>query len=382
MTLPEKLPTCLAVESAGSPPGMYHGGRIDNNGPDGVNNEGDEKRPQAGVHWLRVSLPSRKLGQAVRLFRGLFGAESEYGGGLWGYQESYRWKSGAAIAYDRDQKFNQATHRECLTVEIPGGALDLLEGLDLVGLILTLKEMGGRCTRFDAFLDDYERLIEPDGVKAIYDKGDVSGFRTGSQRQEWLCVGVLKRNEFTFGSRGENGTGKYLRVYDKYLESKGRLNAVRWEVELSQERAEQAFEAVVKCDRPDSVALICGQLVCGSVDFIHRKQGEQHVDRQERYAFWEKLCGGLGRLKMRVVSKEDSLVAKMLWFEGQVATTLAMIREGYADSRKFGTWLWKVMEQGKQRMADEQWAVVERSLAERKLKNERFSDGAPRGGSV
>jgi DNA relaxase NicK len=148
--------------------------------------------------------------------------------------------------------------------------------------------LGGRPTRLDVAADDYRKRVLPSQVNAVAKSGDIARFRTQTCafHEGGYFEGAIGET-FTAGRRGADGSGAYLRYYRKDVESRGRINAFRWEVEFSDEKAQLAFTELLKAQTLDEFTLAGAYLVIGSVDFPMRNGGDEaHLERLERHAFW------------------------------------------------------------------------------------------------
>ena len=74
------------------------------------------------------------------------------------------------------------------------------------------------------------------------------------------------------GSRGNNGSGKYMRIYDKKLEMMLRgipadqcEDCIRYELELADEKAEAAWRLLVICRDVEEFTQTCGRLAVSGV---------------------------------------------------------------------------------------------------------------------
>lgn len=258
------------------------------------------------MHWLRGSIPAEDLSQFKEYLTVWFGDEfTDMQYGLWFYDRSVRWPSGVILNYHSHPNRNQITKGR-IAVEIPGQALDPMSMAQVEMMMQGVNAMFDfQPSRIDLYADDMERLVTPsDLFTLIYDEDfegkpirkDFTGFRRITRRtisnDQGRCF-----DECAFGSRGQNGAGKYLRVYDKRLESKGENPAVRWELELSDEKAKAAFEMLIGSGGfRDILAANIGSIIGGCIDFKRRdnRAGSKNLDRLDRYEFWQTLIDRLG----------------------------------------------------------------------------------------
>jgi len=296
-----------------------------------------------GAHWLRNSFNYKSLEQ-VKTYISYFWGEPELCyRGILSYSTRWLWQSGVSLCFDSDPELREKAHRGRITVDVPGKACEELTATDLLLYIQGCQNYGGRCTRIDVFFDDYNRTICPKDLQAVVDKGDFSLFRIASKNQ--TLNRTIKKNNgvtydaVTFGRRGSAGSGKYLRVYDKNLESNGKENCVRWEVEFSQKYAEKAFNLIARGDGNLEVfAATCGGLVGGCISFVKRT-GTKHIDRLDVYKWWMDITDFLGVLVVRVSKKKNTLTGMMEWTERQISPTLYVIAKAFRSEQDFYNWM-------------------------------------------
>lgn len=112
-------------------------------------------------------------------------------------------------------------------------------------------------------------------------------------RQPRKRNGELKGDTLYFGGRGKNGGGKYLRIYNKTLESKGVVDSVHWECECSKKKAQHAFFKLSQC----AFASLLVGLIGGCIDFVERK--DKNLGRATRFEWWQSIVDLLGRVVLR-----------------------------------------------------------------------------------
>lgn len=315
----------------------------------------DESSPEkdllyVGVHWIRGSVPASDFTQFKEYLMVWFGTEfTDQLYGLWFYDRSTRWPSGVQLNYHSTNQRNSMTN-DRIAVEIPGHALDPMTMAEVEMMCQGFSAMFDfQVSRMDLYADDLERLVTPSHLyNLIYQEDeqgqpiqkDFSGFRRITRRvisnDQGRCF-----DECCFGSRGQNGSGKYLRVYDKRLESKGQNPAVRWELELSDDKAQETFKMVVGCGGyRDILATNIGAVIGGCIDFKKRtcRVGDKNLNRLERYEFWQKLIDKLGHAKIRMDQPPKSIDRAKDYIEKQVTGTLQMIRAAWGPEIFF-EWL-------------------------------------------
>jgi len=323
---------------------------------------------EVGLHWLRISIVRQYLSKVRAYLDFYFGESSQDGFGLWSYDTRYYWPNGASLNYDCAPSRADSVHNGKFTVEIPGQALDVIDQTDLHLFLLSLRQFNPTCTRMDVFFDDYDRTIKPADLHDIVKDHDYSGFRKTQIRQGYDS-GRLIHDEIDFGKRGRNGSGQYLRIYDKLLESDGEKNCIRFEVEFTKERSHKVFEKLSQVTSVDAFATLCGSLVGGSVKFIHRN-GDKNISRLSVYDFWQEILDLLGSVVIRIPTKQTDIQGKYKYIYRQVSPTLALLRETFVDDTDFFNWLNDAIGEGELRMSQAQI-----NLAKANKRNLRYDDG-------
>jgi DNA relaxase NicK len=304
-----------------------------------------------GIHWFRGSFPSRQYDAYLAYLLGLFGEADGQPWGFWRYDSSWHWENGVRLHYDSSPD-RYAMHNARFAVEVPGHAIESMEPLKLLDFIKrSVTEFGIRPSRVDVFLDDFERLMAPAEIERTVrgldadgrvTKKDWCGPRHFTPRIESDLFQVTSAS-LEFGTRGANGSGSFYRIYDKRLESKGENPAVRYERELSDEKAVAAVNSLLDAyeEGIDSVARTIGQIIVGGIDFRKRseKPNEKNLCRLERYDWWQQIVNRVGgRLSLagKVVKKTVERARK--YIERQVIPNLQMLAAAFTRDI-FGEWL-------------------------------------------
>ena len=300
-------------------------------------------RSVVGLHWLRGSVLDVHRKWLVDRMCILFGPEYEENTyGFWKFDRHYRWPCGAMVLFHSTDEGADVTAGR-IAVEVPGKALEALDTWYIGQFLTALGRHGFQASRIDLFYDDHRRLITPSRLYGtIYEKGlfdddplkmDFAHFRVITPKtRAKRGVGIV-HDELTFGLRGSAGGGKYLRFYDKALESDGDNRACRWELELSRHKAKQAFEKIVAAFGPESdkasMADVIGRMIGGSIDFVERtsRAGDKNLGRLKRYHFWQVILESLGRATLATKIVVKTIQTAKAWVSKQVVGTLQMLTE-------------------------------------------------------
>jgi hypothetical protein len=310
---------------------------------------------EVGIHWLRISFDNKHLNDIAKFISGMWGAPEQDGYGLWSYEHRYIWAAGVSLNYDIDRERSQAVHKSRCTLDCPGSSLDELSVPDIFLLLEFCGFLDGKCTRIDVFFDDYQKTVTYEQLKQAAKRGDYSGLRDFQIRTAYKRTdgGVdMSRCEVSFGKRGQRGNGKYMRWYRKDLESNGEIDCDRWEVEFTQDKAQQVFKILSQSRILDEYVTICGAIIAGCITFIHRN-GDKNISRLDRYSWWEQILKILGsEIKIRSQRKKDTLTGKFHYVEKYVAISLACIKKVFYSKDDFWRWIYDVCDDGESRMND------------------------------
>lgn len=323
------------------------------------------KGNMTGVHWLRNSFDFNQL-EAVRKMVSTFYGDSEICyRGILSYSTRHVWPAGVSLCFDDDPELRQKAHRNRITLDVPGSACDELSVPDLLLFMEYIQNLNGSCSRIDVFFDDFDRSVSLDQLRDVIDKKDYSMFRLASKNETIDRTkkenGGKTYDAVTFGRRGSAGGGKYFRIYDKNLESSGKQNCIRWELENTQHHADKVFEILAGSNGSAEVfSIACGAIVSGNILFVHRT-GDCNIKRLRIYDWWQVILESLGKLRIRIAKKKCTLKGMIDWTERQVSSTLAVIRKSFKSDRDFYEWMQNVTEQGLAKMSTIQIQIAEQN---------------------
>ena len=315
-----------------------------------------QKVNNVGVHWLRMSFNYSCLQEIVDILGVYFGGYVEKDYGLWAFDRSFRFSDcDACVYFDSTLERSASQHRSKFTVELTGSCLELLSGSDLFEFIRSLVIFSPSCSRLDLYFDDNGRSIVPNELIDIIKRGDFTKFRTFSVIQKFKDC-ALSQDQVNFGTRGDSGSGRYLRVYDKMLESDCDNKAIRWELELTKQKSRVIFRYLSSLNSESDFLKAVGSFVGGSIDFVYRGD-HQHISRMPRYSFWQNIINILGRSCFKNERKSKSMDDVKVWFKSQIAPSLAMIRESYSEGG-FEEFCWDMVDDGKDRWNNKHMRIM------------------------
>ena len=271
------------------------------------------------VDWVQGIVKDEYLTPLIQVVSAVAGEGKERGTSLNGYTRSIVWESGARVYW--------GSERGDVWLVVPGATCARMRWTaDLRAFLDLLADAGFRCTRLDLACDDYSReLIKMDVVHASV--RNVTRYKTASPRRDVNpLTGELRSDSVYFGARGKNGSGKYVRFYDKRLESDGLVDCNRLEIEFSAEHAACVFENLVDAASDAHLAAKIGRAIAGAIEFRERRaEAHGHLDRMPLLAWWESLVGLLGAAVVKVKRVKPPLQKTAEYFLRCWPKTLALM---------------------------------------------------------
>lgn len=278
-----------------------------------------------GIDWLRLVVPEQHRLELLERLRRKHGPEL-YARGQWMYQQACRWESGARLMWE---------HRSgTCCVDLSGGALAAYTLQDLRDLARFGYDAGGRCTRLDVAIDyrpgeaaDDVGLVNR--VVAACEAGHLCVARVWEPFRKTDRTRGLVNNGVALGVRGStDGSGRYVRVYDKGLQTN--TDALgqweRWEAEFSGEVADQvARRLLVDGSDDDGVTLAdARRLALGAVEF---RPGTGQRSRRKLSDWYASITQGRPAEWLRKTRHSASIDRTADWIRKQVAPRLMALAE-------------------------------------------------------
>lgn len=325
-----KTTACAAAALApprvgGELPHMLIGGSDSQSGHFPVDSESE-----CGIDWISCSFPIELFGQVVDYMQKIYNLDPEYHDhGRYFYDARVKFDPhGCQIYYDSTKERADRLHNGRFAMEISGTGLQQFTADGLYRLVYDLiMTYRGQFSRIDLCWDDYKRRITPLEIAEFANEGLFTGFRS----QIHLCKrkrnGEVLSDTINFGSRG-SGTGKFLRIYDKYLESGGKVDCIRYEVQFSKNRSKAIGIKLATCGTLEEFAMHISGLIGGSIDFIERK--DKNLDRANRLDWWEAIVNIMGSCVLRNPKRVET-VEKSVEFIERLSATLAMVKHAKGD---------------------------------------------------
>lgn len=284
------------------------------------------------VDWLTLVFPAA-VGTQVRDWVSEVHGEGEDSDRPSGnYPGAVRWATGAVLGYCPDEsgpRFKDGTPTCCLILS--GSVVDYWTDEGLRQFIKWAASVGARCSRCDLALDVFDRsLLRMEDVHAAAAAGNFSGYKTHSETRQ-VSQGKLTGDSHTFGMRGKLGSGRSVQFYDKTLESKGRIDAVRMEARFYKEHAHLAFSQLAFGDTLEHFAHQISGILAGSIYLIDRERSdgsrETHCDRCPELPWWLHLKELLltRMIPIRVERPQTPLQVGLLYLKSTWGMSLALL---------------------------------------------------------
>ncbi|AFY81248.1 replication initiation factor domain-containing protein [Oscillatoria acuminata] len=291
---------------------------------------------------------------------------------LWWYPEVLSNAIGIKIARNADRP-------ESL-LAVPGGACDLLGPSKVQEILqLGLNLRLGRVSQIDIFIDDFDRRWPPKKVEESYLAGHCYGFRVFRQissgnfprkllediqdNQDLMSVGM--GTTFELGNRGQRGSGKRFKVYDKSIESRGKNKAIRYELSLynisTKKRADEISKFLAFSPVDDWQQIIASTFK-SCIDFRLGTRG-----RSGPVPEWYEIIGDVEPLSLLSAPKQNSLERTKEWLERcapAIATVLDFL-EATGGERSVLAWVNSLQSQGRDRMGTKHLQSIEQALLEK-----------------
>lgn len=267
--------------------------------------------------WLNLTFPSGERENVEQIITDYLGQPERQEKGTNTYQESKRWITGAIIAWTEGRA-------ECW-LSMNGDSCDMILPEHKLELFEQLRKLNGKCTRLDAALDVPRSMVSMEQIHAAAMAQQVVGFKRYDPRRPIrnMDTGQLEGDEANFGRRGKDGSGRYVRVYDKGLESNYSRDCIRFEVETSGEVANLWFSILCDSDDVTEFEKIMGRIVCGSIDFADKVGAHRHRDRFERLSWWASIVELVGQAKLTVQRVKPAIQRTMEWAKSSLPRALA-----------------------------------------------------------
>ena len=281
------------------------------------------ERPSLSIDWLRMSGPRSQRHEALSLLSEYLGSATS-GKGRHFLNSGFRFGN-AGIYFDSDDDLRQD---HCL-VDIPGEGCSEFTFEQIREVMHELLLLGFKITRVDVALDLFTKSDLIDNVYNSCMSGELCRARRFKPQYEQSGA-VVTAHGCNIGRRGKDGSGRYLRVYDKGLETQEEPQGtwVRWEAELSDEPGQEFALQFVQTADYTKVAL---QHALGVCDF-REVTGDHHIDRRPRCAWFQELLEEIRPTRVVKDRPKSTLHSWKRWMQTAVLPRMYTIAEATGNT--------------------------------------------------
>jgi hypothetical protein len=214
-----------------------------------------------------------------------------------------------------------------LKIALPGSALgptrvrELSEWLVIAGDRTEID-----CSRIDVALDDHDKLVKLGRIAEARRDGNFFN-ATYTERTESGKRGEIEGVTLYFGAKSSD---KRLCIYDKTIESKGKILGNRWEARFRRKAACEVFSlwlsTITEGEAP--TCRLLQNVVLGLIDFRDRTGADPNRERCDRLGWFAHLLSILSATPARISAAKIVLSAQksVRWLGKSVASTLAGVR--------------------------------------------------------
>ncbi len=283
-----------------------------------------------GVDWLTASIPDDQINEVVSYLKEIYEVvPEEIDRGRYFYDTRVEFNPYSCTLYiDSTSERSDRLHKGRFCLEITGSGLQKFTANGVYKLIYdVVLRFRGQISRIDLCYDDFSRRIRPFEIAALADDGNYTGFRTHLHMCKRSSRGEIVSDTLYFGSR-TTGTGKMLRIYDKYLESGGKQDSIRYEVQFGKDKAKRVGQKLSICGSIEEFAALIMGLICGVIDFIDKK--DKNLDRNKRLDWWQSIVDYMGEVKLSNPVRIQT-VEKSVQFIERISATLSMIKCAFSS---------------------------------------------------
>lgn len=272
------------------------------------------------LDWFNGTFSAEKRDEIEAYVTTFLGPFQIQPGGKNTYQEHKRSSSNAVLAWTEGRKE--------AWLSLNGDSCDLIPVERKREFLRKLQGLGVKGTRIDLAADFPRETLSLSKIHAAAKRANVRGFRRYDPRQPVrdMVKGLLEGDQASFGRRGGNGSGKYVRFYDKKLESDGLIDAIRFECEFSDERAKLIFEDLCEADSDETMRRVMARRLGGAIDFVDRAGSHDHRSRQPRLSWWQRVIDLLGEAPIRITRSKTTLQKAAEWHKRQYRKTIAKVK--------------------------------------------------------
>ena len=314
------------------------------------------------IDWFQGTFPTIHLNRVKKYLCDYigFGKFEERMTGISFFDKSAVHPSGAVLGMGRKKGKGKIDHGLCF-LQLSATVISYGDPLKMYNLMVKLHHHipSLKCTRLDLAVDDFDKKISIQEVKEAVDNHHYIGFHDCVRYIESGRAGS-KGKTVSFGKRGSNGSGKYLTFYEKFLESKGKIDSIRVELALYKYSAVQCFEQLVSSSFDSWKSIFLGW-ISGAVDFRERQgDDDKNPGRRDRLSFWDDFISGFDKIKP-VFNYPPKLIDDVKEFLLYIAPTISTVFRSFSRPSDFDLWFGELLEHGFSRMSERHFHILANS---------------------
>lgn len=337
-----------------------------------VSNTGLKSQPefQVAVDWLDISfrkVPDTKdLYEIIDEFEQLTGdvidfspTRACFNGRQW--DGSGRGEIGTLLWYDSCDRTDRTSDEwPQLKIAMSGKVLAHVDQAKLAEWLVSraaLNELD--CTRIDLALDDRDKFVE---LREIIEAKALGNFFNASY-SSYIESGNRGKPSGVTVYFGSPSSSKRLRVYDKTIESGGRILGNRWEAEFRKKAARETLYQWLENidDGIQKAARWAQNIVMGVIDFRDRSCGDANRSRCPQLNWYKRLIRKLhaNPARIRVAAVIQTVQRSIDWITAAVTPSLASIKAVLGED--FQPFIDNAINAGGERLSNIRRKIIERA---------------------
>lgn len=207
----------------------------------------------------------------------------------------------------------------------------------------------GDCTRVDIALDDHDKSVK---LWKITEARKAGNFFNASE-SAYLESGKRGHDIGRTIYFGSTKSDKRLCIYDKTIESKGKILGNRWEARFRRKAAREAVQQwmVASNESEQKVCKWYADTVTGIIDFRDRSGNDPNRNRCKRLLWFQSFVTTLrsNPCRVRVPSPVQTLQKTIKWIGKSVAPSIAILRRVLGD--EFPKYLDSMIDEGGEKIS-------------------------------
>lgn len=259
-----------------------------------------------GLHWLEFTIHNNPILATIHELDKYHNNElAATQGSLYGYIDMMVGTGGLIILSDSRQ-----THHHII---LPGRWLTEV-GQKALKLLPWILSNSGKLTRIDIACDDFTETPNPRTLREYCNDGQlVTRFRRRTSLESHSDNSITNY----FGSMKSE---RFIRVYDKTKETKGKIIATRWEIVMRNEYAQQCAQKITQ----DNIKTVFKGTLLSLLNF-RTPTTENRESRRKQMPWYKDFIGNVEKAEYTQYEPVVTLSKMEHWLQKQVSRTLATV---------------------------------------------------------